>query len=33
MYKLNQDNIVFGQFDWNGRFSEGATDREIWKNK
>lgn len=32
-YKLNQDNIVFVQFDWNSRFPEGTTDREVWKNK
>lgn len=23
MYKINQENIVFGQFDWNDRFPEG----------
>lgn len=33
MYKLNQENTVFGQFDWNGRFPERRTDREIWKSK
>lgn len=25
MFKLNQENIAFGQFDWSGRFPEGRT--------
>lgn len=29
IYKLNQENMVFGQFDWNDRFPEGRTERKV----
>lgn len=33
MYKLNQENVVFGQCDWSGRCPLGRTDRKIKKSK
>lgn len=33
MYQLNQENTALGQFDQNGRFPEGRTDRKVQKSK